>query len=175
MKNEKNTISNSKKIRNLINSFSIFGFVLFLWNVIRLFSDLEAPLVVVLSSSMYPTLCRGDVLLISHNDSHSFHVGEIIVFHVTHRSLPVVNRIISIHIDKKGIEHILTKGDQKTTHDRALYNYEKGQSWIQKEDIIGVAWVIIPKIGLISVWINEIPLFKIILSFLAIIFTYFSY
>ena len=47
------------------------------------------PIVVVLSDSMEPTFHRGDLLLLKNYEQDDIRVGEIVVFKVEGREIPI--------------------------------------------------------------------------------------
>ena len=66
-----------------------------------------------------------------------FRAGDIVVFKVADRDIPIVHRIIKVHEKEDGEVDLLTKGDNNQVDDRGLY--AASQSWINKEHVIGRA------------------------------------
>jgi signal peptidase len=65
--------------------------------------------VVVLSGSMEPAFYRGDILFLNKG-SAPFRTGEIVVFNIEGRDIPIVHRIIKFHERRPGGNiDILTK------------------------------------------------------------------
>ena len=62
-------------------------------------------------------------------------VGEIIVFKLEGKDIPIVHRVVRIHEKSSGEMDILTKGDNNAADDRALY--PRGQSWLNYRHILG--------------------------------------
>jgi len=60
---------------------------------------------------MEPAFCRGDILFLWRGRDPHFDVGEIVVFKVKGRDIPIVHRILEMHVPvKKGVRpEILTK------------------------------------------------------------------
>ena len=56
----------------------------------------ESPVVVVLSGSMEPAFHRGDILFL-HMGFTPFRAGDIVVFKVQDREIPIVHRVIKVH------------------------------------------------------------------------------
>ena len=104
---------------------------------------------------MEPAFQRGDILFLT-NYADPIRVGEIVVFKVKDREIPIVHRVIKVHEKEDGrvcntnivyfvfvviisvllqIE-VLTKGDANRVDDRGLY--APGQQWLQREDILGL-------------------------------------
>ena len=50
----------------------------------------------MLSGSMEPAFQRGDILFLTNYDD-PFRVGEIVVFKIKEKEIPIVHRIIKIH------------------------------------------------------------------------------
>lgn len=59
-------------------------------------TDSESPIVVVLSGSMEPAFHRGDLLFLTNRDE-PVRVGEIVVFKIDGRDIPIVHRVIKLH------------------------------------------------------------------------------
>lgn len=57
----------------------------------------ESPIVVVLSGSMEPAFHRGDLLFLTNFREEPVRVGDIVVFKIEGRDIPIVHRAIKIH------------------------------------------------------------------------------
>lgn len=57
----------------------------------------ESPIVVVLSGSMEPAFHRGDLLFLTNFRDEPVRVGDIVVFKVEGRDIPIVHRVIKLH------------------------------------------------------------------------------
>lgn len=55
-----------------------------------------SPIVVVLSGSMEPAFQRGDILFLWNRD-HRVKVGDIVVYNVKERPIPIVHRVLRSH------------------------------------------------------------------------------
>ncbi len=65
--------------------------------------------VVVLSGSMEPGFVRGDILFLNLGKA-PFQTGEVVVFNIDGRDIPIVHRIIKVHEKQPGGHvDILTK------------------------------------------------------------------
>ena len=93
-------------------------------------------MVVVLSGSMEPAFQRGDILFLD-NSVNAVGVGDVVVFKIKDRAIPIVHRILKTHEKADGTVDLLTKGDNNRVDDRGLY--APGQLWLQREDIMGKA------------------------------------
>jgi len=56
----------------------------------------ESPVVVVLSGSMEPAFYRGDILFLNLGED-PIRIGEIVVFNIEGRDIPIVHRVIKVH------------------------------------------------------------------------------
>ena len=153
-----------------------------------LFTDSPSPIVVVLSGSMEPVFHRGDLLVLS-NRKKVVDVGDVVVYNVKGRDIPIVHRVIKQHWAQNEIgkekQYLLTKGDNNPTDDIELY--ARGQIYLDRqEEIIGLvegylALVVVcmlislrfvPYVGMVTIWMNEIKWIKYsvigILGFFAI-------
>src|SRR3546814_16892486 len=90
----------------------------------------------VRSGSMETAFQRGDILFLT-NYNDPIRVGEIVVFKIKHRDIPIVHRVLEVHEDSYGKIQLLTKGDNNRVDDRGLY--APGQIWLPREDVLGRA------------------------------------
>ena len=108
---------------------------------------------VVSSDSMEPVLYKGDIVLIDYNPS-SIEVGDIIVYKATwFENKPVIHRIIAKQSSNDDIFYTI-KGDINDIQDP--YQISRNQI-ISKVVVIDSKPFVIPRIGYISLWIQEIP------------------
>ena len=49
------------------------------------------------SGSMEPAFHRGDLLVLTNYDDDPIRVGEIVVFKIDGRDIPIVHRVIKLH------------------------------------------------------------------------------
>ncbi len=89
----------------------------------------ESPVVVVLSGSMEPAFQRGDILFLNNHDD-PIRVGEIVVFKIKERDIPIVHRVMKVHELANGEVEIRTKGDNNQVDDIGLY--APGQLWLSR-------------------------------------------
>ena len=69
---------------------------------------------------MEPAYYRGDILFLELINNPPISVGDVVVYKLGDRDIPIVHRIISIH--EEGDEYfMLTKGDNNRVNDRGLY------------------------------------------------------
>ncbi|KAL2479714.1 Peptidase S24/S26A/S26B/S26C family protein [Abeliophyllum distichum] len=113
---------------------------LIIWKGLMCVTGSESPVVVVLSGSMEPGFKRGDILFL-HMSKDPIRAGEIVVFNVDGREIPIVHRVIKVHERQDtGEVDILTKGDNNFGDDRLLYAH--GQLWLQRHHIMGKScWI----------------------------------
>jgi Peptidase S24-like len=83
------------------------------WKTLILLTGSESPIVVVLSGSMEPAFYRGDILFLNMG-SAPLRTGEIVVYNLAQKDIPIVHRIIQVHEKADGHEgagttEILTK------------------------------------------------------------------
>ena len=87
--------------------------------------------------------------------------GEIVVFNIKNRDIPIVHRILKVHEDEDGQVSVLTKGDNNQVHDRGLYS--DGQMWLERDDIVGTAVGALRYVGMVTIWLNDYPSLKYLL------------
>ncbi|OWK01713.1 SEC11C, partial [Cervus elaphus hippelaphus] len=64
---------------------------------LRKMNKRQSPIVVVLSGSMEPAFHRGDLLFLTNFREDPIRAGEIVVFKVEGRDIPIVHRVIKVH------------------------------------------------------------------------------
>jgi len=67
-----------------------------IWKGLVVMSGSESPVVVVLSGSMETAFFKGDILFLWLGDE-PFKIGEIVVFKIKGREIPIVHRIMEVH------------------------------------------------------------------------------
>lgn len=75
----------------------IVSSALMIWKGLMVVTGSESPIVVVLSGSMEPAFHRGDLLFLTNIPEEPVRVGEIVVFKVEGRDIPIVHRVIKLH------------------------------------------------------------------------------
>ncbi|KAK9813690.1 hypothetical protein WJX73_003835 [Symbiochloris irregularis] len=130
---------------------------LMIWKTLILVTGSESPVVVVLSGSMEPGFYRGDILFLNMGTA-PVRAGEVVVFSLDGRDIPIVHRVIKVHEKSHEDLDILTKGDANYGDDRALYN--PGQKWLQQEHIMGRVIGYLPYVGQVTIIMNDYPYVK---------------
>ncbi|XRB06059.1 signal peptidase I [Pycnococcus provasolii] len=131
---------------------------LIIWKTLMLVSGSESPVVVVLSGSMEPGFKKGDILFL-HMPSTPVANGEIVVFNVDGRDIPIVHRVIRSHHNTKsykgkpGYQEMLTKGDNNHGDDRVLY--APGQLWLDRDHVMGRSCGFLPHVGMVTIIMND--------------------
>ncbi|CAG2112862.1 unnamed protein product [Medioppia subpectinata] len=138
-------MSKRQLLYQVLNFGMIVSSALMIWKGLMVVTGSESPIVVVLSGSMEPAFHRGDLLFLTNYKEDPIRVGDIVVFKVEGRDIPIVHRVLKLHEKDDGSVKILTKGDNNSVDDRGLY--APGQLWLQKKDIVGRArgtlcWVV---------------------------------
>ncbi|KAJ1795585.1 Signal peptidase complex catalytic subunit [Coemansia sp. RSA 2399] len=160
-------LSQAKKfgVRSLLlqglTFLSVLTSAFMIWKGLSLFTNSESPVVVVLSGSMKPAYDRGDILFL-HNGFSPIEVGEVVVYKLNDKPIPIVHRVMKVHTESEsGEQYLLTKGDNNNADDRGLYN--PGQMWIQRNEIIGRVKGFVPYAGMGTIWMNDYPYLKSVL------------
>eukprot|EP00271_Cylindrocystis_brebissonii_P010758 TRINITY_DN27117_c0_g1_i1.p2 TRINITY_DN27117_c0_g1~~TRINITY_DN27117_c0_g1_i1.p2 ORF type:complete len:181 (-),score=20.50 TRINITY_DN27117_c0_g1_i1:768-1310(-) len=144
-----------------INLGMIVTSALIIWKTLMCVTGSESPVVVVLSGSMEPGFRRGDILFL-HMSNSPIVAGEIVVFHIDGREIPIVHRAIKVHTNAETKEvEILTKGDHNTGDDLPLY--ADGQAWLNRRHIMGRAGGYLPYVGWVTIIMTEKPVIKYLL------------
>ncbi|EPQ15298.1 Signal peptidase complex catalytic subunit SEC11A [Myotis brandtii] len=148
----------------VLNFGMIVSSALMIWKGLMVVTGSESPIVVVLSGSMEPAFHRGDLLFLTNRVEDPIRVGEIVVFRIEGREIPIVHRVLKIHEKQNGHIKFLTKGDNNAVDDRGLY--KQGQHWLEKKDVVGRARGFVPYIGIVTILMNDYPKFKYAVLFL---------
>ncbi|KAK3688183.1 hypothetical protein B0T22DRAFT_458905 [Podospora appendiculata] len=132
-----------------------------MWKGLSVITDSPSPIVVVLSGSMEPAFQRGDLLLLWNRNLYSeTNVGEIVVYNVKDKDIPIVHRVVR----KFGTgpdAQLLTKGDNNLSDDTELY--ARGQDYLVRKDIIGSVVGFIPFVGYVTIMLSEHPWLKTVM------------
>lgn len=151
---------NLRQLRQQANQVVTFALVLssafMVWKLLSVATNSESPIVVVLSGSMEPAFQRGDILFL-HNRDKFVHVGDVVVYKVQDKTIPIVHRVMNEHHvvkEGKSKQLLLTKGDNNPVNDLSLYS--KNQVYLNREDdIIGTVKGYVPVVGYITILITE--------------------
>jgi hypothetical protein len=83
---------------------------------------------------------KGDIMMLKGLKKENIKIGQVVVFHSTHASEPVIHRIVQVHDGS-----FTTKGD----FNNRVHDFEKK---VNNDDIIGQAFFRIPYLGYIKIW-----------------------
>eukprot|EP00020_Sapocribrum_chincoteaguense_P003857 CAMPEP_0170748154 /NCGR_PEP_ID=MMETSP0437-20130122/9700_1 /TAXON_ID=0 /ORGANISM="Sexangularia sp." /LENGTH=161 /DNA_ID=CAMNT_0011086971 /DNA_START=19 /DNA_END=501 /DNA_ORIENTATION=- len=148
----------SMRPRQLLHQGINFGLIicsaLMIWKSLMVVTGSESPIVVVLSGSMEPAFHRGDLLFLSQSEAE-FNVGEIVVYKLQGKEIPIVHRVLRVHEQEDGQVEILTKGDNNNADDRGLF--ARGQLWLRRPDIVGRVKGFLPHVGMLTILMNDYP------------------
>nr|CAD1830518.1 unnamed protein product [Ananas comosus var. bracteatus] len=158
----------SLQIRHVLNQIISLGMIvtsaLIIWKGLMCVTGSESPVVVVLSGSMEPGFKRGDILFL-HMSKDPIRAGEIVVFNVDGREIPIVHRVIKVH-ERQDTGRLMfsLKNDLRDNNfgdDRLLYAH--GQLWLQRHHIMGRAVGFLPYVGWVTIIMTEKPIIKYLL------------
>ncbi|KAG7287466.1 Signal peptidase complex catalytic subunit [Staphylotrichum longicolle] len=145
----------------LMNFGLILSTAFMMWKGLSIVSDSPSPIVVVLSGSMEPAFQRGDLLLLWNRNLFSeTNVGEIVVYNVKGKDIPIVHRVVrkfGTGPDAK----LLTKGDNNAADDTELY--ARGQDYLNRKDIVGSVVGYMPFVGYVTIMLSEHPWLKTVM------------
>ncbi|AEO66474.1 6064762f-6c9f-4466-8c86-5357ff2d14d3 [Thermothielavioides terrestris] len=145
----------------LLNFGLILSTAFMTWKGLSVIADSPSPIVVVLSGSMEPAFQRGDLLVLWNRNLFSeTNVGEVVVYNVKGKDIPIVHRIVrkfGTGPDAK----LLTKGDNNAADDTELY--ARGQDYLTRKDIVGSVVAYIPFVGYVTIMLSEHPWLKTVM------------
>merc|ERR1712000_514953 len=136
----------------------IVASALMIWKSLMIVTGSESPIVVVLSGSMETAFYRGDLLFLWMPKDAPIRVGEITVFKLMGKEIPIVHRVVSVHERPDGKVEFLTKGDNNRVNDRGLY--ARNQRWLKRKHLIGRVRGYLPYIGMVTILMNDYVMFK---------------
>ncbi|THC95288.1 hypothetical protein EYZ11_005243 [Aspergillus tanneri] len=175
------SLSNTRQsLAQMLNFALVLSTAFMLWKGLSVFTASSSPIVVVLSGSMEPAFQRGDLLFL-WNRSPRAEVGEIVVYNVKGKDIPIVHRVVRTFPEIEGkakkvkevSEYVqlapvassvpnnmlLTKGDNNVADDTELY--ARGQDYLNRqEDIVGSVRGYIPLVGYVTIMLSEYPWLK---------------
>ncbi|KAH7310562.1 signal peptidase complex catalytic subunit SEC11 [Stachybotrys elegans] len=148
--------------RQLAAQVMNFGLILstafMMWKGLSVVADSPSPIVVVLSGSMEPAFQRGDLLLLwNRNFFRETDVGEVVVYNVRGKDIPIVHRVVR-RFGSGDEAKILTKGDNNVADDTELF--ARGQDYLERKDIIGSVVGYMPFVGYVTILLSEHPWLK---------------
>ncbi|KAK5966492.1 Signal peptidase complex catalytic subunit SEC11 [Trichostrongylus colubriformis] len=141
-----------------LNFAMVVSSALMIWKGLMVITGSESPIVVVLSGSMEPAFFRGDLLLLTNDHSDPIRAGDITVFKIDGRDIPIVHRVIKVHEKTSSDTKFLTKGDNNQVDDRGLY--APGQMWLHRDDVVGRTKGMLPYVGMVTILMNDYPKLK---------------
>ncbi|KAI1774889.1 microsomal signal peptidase 18 kDa subunit [Hypoxylon cercidicola] len=145
----------------LLNFALILSTAFMMWKGLSVFADSPSPIVVVLSGSMEPAFQRGDLLFLwNRNLLAETDVGEIVVYNVKDKDIPIVHRVVR-KFGTGARARLLTKGDNNAADDTELY--ARGQDYLERQDIIGSVVAYIPFVGYVTIMLSEHPWLKTVM------------
>ncbi|CCC07051.1 hypothetical protein SMACR_01075 [Sordaria macrospora] len=145
----------------LMNFGLILSTAFMMWKGLSVITDSPSPIVVVLSGSMEPAFQRGDLLFLwNRNVVTETSVGEVVVYSVKGKDIPIVHRIVR-KFGKGPEAKLLTKGDNNVSDDTELY--ASGQDYLVRKDIIGSVFAYIPFVGYVTILLSEHPWLKTVM------------
>lgn len=77
----------------ILNFALVLSTAFMLWKGLSVVTDSSSPIVVVLSGSMEPAFQRGDLLFL-WNRGMETQVGEVVVYSVKGKDIPIVHRVV---------------------------------------------------------------------------------
>ncbi|KAI1504490.1 signal peptidase-like protein complex catalytic subunit SEC11 [Biscogniauxia marginata] len=145
----------------LLNFALILSTAFMMWKGLSVVADSPSPIVVVLSGSMEPAFQRGDLLFLwNRNFLAETDVGEVVVYNVKDKDIPIVHRVVRKFGTGKHAK-LLTKGDNNAADDTELY--ARGQDYLERKDIIGSVVGYIPFVGYVTIMLSEHPWLKTVM------------
>eukprot|EP00245_Coleochaete_scutata_P018267 TRINITY_DN93_c2_g1_i1.p1 TRINITY_DN93_c2_g1~~TRINITY_DN93_c2_g1_i1.p1 ORF type:complete len:199 (+),score=33.65 TRINITY_DN93_c2_g1_i1:70-597(+) len=136
---------------------------LIIWKSLMCITGSESPVVVVLSGSMEPGFKRGDILFL-HMSNAPIRAGEIVVYSIDGRAIPIVHRVIKVHEERgsSGNVRLLTKGDNNRMDD-SYGVFAPGQLWLDRHHVMGRAIGYLPYVGYVTIIMTDFPWVKVLL------------
>ncbi len=150
------TMKVSMRLIAIIAMFILFGGIFIIINQGYMISYIK-------TSSMEPTYCVGDIVIIRKVSPEAIHTGDVIVFREPGGPDLILHRVVAIK-EEKGKRYFLTKGDNPRTNP-----YVDSWGWVPEENVIGVLVARVPHIGYIFLFFDT-PGAKLMLILIVILF-----
>ena len=80
-------------LTQILNFALVLSTAFMLWKGLAVTTDSPSPIVVVLSGSMEPAFQRGDLLFL-WNRGMDTQIGEVVVYNVKGKDIPIVHRVV---------------------------------------------------------------------------------
>ncbi|KAJ6187696.1 Signal peptidase I [Penicillium mononematosum] len=191
------SITNARQsIAQVLNFALVLSTAFMMWKGLSVVSASSSPIVVVLSGkqsysqwyghsshslttgSMEPAFQRGDLLFLWNRDTRT-EIGEVLVYNVRGKSIPIVHRVVRTFPEVEGrasakkvkeitvgttpnSHMLLTKGDNNLADDTELYAQD--QDYLDRaEDIVGSVRGYIPMVGYVTIMLSEHPWLKTVM------------
>ncbi|CAI7597414.1 unnamed protein product [Penicillium glandicola] len=173
------SLTNARQsIAQVLNFALVLSTAFMLWKGLSIASASSSPIVVVLSGSMEPAFQRGDLLFLWNRNTRA-EIGEVLVYNVRGKSIPIVHRVVrtfpevegrvsakkvkEITVDTTPNSHmLLTKGDNNLADDTELYAQD--QDYLDRaQDIVGSVRGYIPMVGYVTIMLSEHPWLKTVM------------
>lgn len=88
-------------LQQVLNFALVLSTAFMMWKSLSVLADSPSPIVVVLSGSMEPAFQRGDLLFLWNRDVKA-EVGEIVVYNVKDKDIPIVHRVVRSYAPPDG-------------------------------------------------------------------------
>ncbi|KAL9102202.1 MAG: hypothetical protein Q9163_002627 [Psora crenata] len=155
------SLSPRQTLAQILNFALVLSTAFMLWKGLSVATDSPSPIVVVLSGSMEPAFQRGDLLFL-WNRGMDTQIGEIVVYNVKGKDIPIVHRVVRRFGGGNEPLKLLTKGDNNVAADTELY--ARGQDYLTRStDIIGSVVGYVPFVGYVTILLSEHPWMKTVL------------
>ena len=86
-------LSPRQLLAQALNFALVLSTAFMLWKGLSVATNSPSPIVVVLSGSMEPAFQRGDLLFL-WNRGMNTQIGEIVVYNVKDKDIPIVHRVV---------------------------------------------------------------------------------
>lgn len=88
----------------------------------------------------------------NYAESEPLVTGDIVVYKIPGRGIPIIHRIIKVHEDETGAVDVLSKGDNNIPDDRDLYG--PGRDWLSRPMIVGKSCAFLPYAGMLTILVR---------------------
>lgn len=89
---------NKRTIACLLKPMAMFSTMfMIVFTLSQFVLNTHSPISAVLSESMSPGFNRGDVLFVANWNLNSYHTGEIVLFQLKDKPIPIVHRVHKVH------------------------------------------------------------------------------
>ena len=133
--------------------------ILFVIAYILFFYTFDGQVVIIENgpqSSLYPTYDKGDLFFIFKPNAEEIKLGDVVVYRNNKSSTLIIHRVVDIMV-ADGDYFFRVSGDNAVSNvNTDVFDSSSGETWIPYSSVVGRTEALIPKVGYISIWFDDV-------------------